>query len=1430
MLPADMDGYVTPPAGAPAPIVQFEADEFGNGQVDSIRLLDFHVDFTTPANSTLTEHAGSPLSVAAFDPREVPSGSRNVVPQPAGSALDAISDRLMFRLAYRNFGTHESLAMNHTVNAAVNPLFRAGVRYYEVRKTSLAGAWAVQEQATMAGAVGDLENRWMGSTALNLAGSQAVAYSVSSATTFTSVRYAGRLASDPAGSLAQGEATMVAGAGAQTSTSGRWGDYSDLTVDPLDDCTFWYTQEYYSATSGANWNTRIGSFQFGPCPAIQKGVLSGTVTSAATGNPITNATVLASNGFSRASAANGVYSIDPMASGTVSLTTSATNYLTANTPGVVVTTGNTTTQNIALTPLNSIVAGTGSVASDSCNSNATLDPNETVTVNLAISNVGGDGATTTNLTGTLQATGGVTSPSGPQNYGAVVSGGPAVSKSFTFTVGATCGGTVTATLSLQDGATNYGTLTYTFQVGQLTGTFPSTGGIAVAIPDNTAAGVDIPITVVGGPTISDVNVRVRINHTFDADLNISLVHPDGTSVALSTARGSSGDNFGTGANDCSGTPTVFDDAASTTIALGSPPYAGSFKPEAALSAFNGKTSNGTWKLHVVDTANLDTGTVGCVTLEINRAYSCCGVELAPGNAPAYSVAAESVSPANNALDPDETVTVNFFLKNVGGSNATNVVATLQPGGGVSAPSGPQSYGALTSLGPAVSKPFTFAVNGSCGGTVTATLALQDGATTLAPIQFTIPIGATSAVTQSFSNPTPIVIPATGTGASTGSPATPYPSNITVSGMSGVISKVTVTIPSISHTFPSDVDMLLVGPGGQKYIFLSDVIGGTDWVNISYTLDDAAAGLVPSSGTPASGTFKPTNYGTGDAFPSPAPASPYDNAATAGTATFASVFNGASPNGTWSLYVVDDAGTDIGTMATGWTLNITAQGQTCNTQACTINVPPNITTTATGPSGAVVNYTVPTCTGACGAVTSSPASGSTFPIGTTTVTVTGTRADNSTTTNTFTVTVTPNGSNGNLLISEFRLRGPGGTSDEFIEVYNNTNTPHTVSSSGGSAGYAIVAFDGTSATLKCTIPNGTVIPARGHYLCVNSAGYSLSGYPSGSPGGGVTPAPDEDIITVGEEDGGGGGDPKAPPSTATGDATYTADTPDNAAITLFNNSLAANWTAANRLDAVAPASISDALYKEGTGLPALTAGNVEGSWVRRLAGGCAGSMSGFHNHDCTTATLVNNTLPAVSGFPQDTGDNSADFIFVEANGTAGAAGSNQRLGGPGPENLASPLVRMSPSGAGTITASLIDSCTSSGNPPNRERTGSGNSGTLAIRRRFTNYTGATVTRLRFRVMDISTSPVLSGGGIADLRAVTSSDAVVSITCGGSTTVRGVTLESLPTQTGGGGFNSSLSAGIISTTPLAPGATVDINFLFNIFEAGKFRAFIIVEALP
>ena len=267
LLPSDWDGTTAPPAGAPNYFAQFTAGEFGDPS-DAMRIWEFRANFTQPNLSTFTQHAASPVVVAAFNPTD-PSG-RNDIEQPAPATssnyLDAIQDRLMHRLQYRNFGTHESLVVTHSVNVGTGTTVsthRAGIRYYEFRRAG--GSWGVNEQATFAPADG--LNRWMGSAAMNGQGDLAVGYSVSSATVFPGIRYAGRLASDPSGGLFQGEAVLVNGAGSQTSTSGRWGDYSSLNVDPADDCTFWYTTEYYSASSTAGWRTRVGKFKVGTCGA-----------------------------------------------------------------------------------------------------------------------------------------------------------------------------------------------------------------------------------------------------------------------------------------------------------------------------------------------------------------------------------------------------------------------------------------------------------------------------------------------------------------------------------------------------------------------------------------------------------------------------------------------------------------------------------------------------------------------------------------------------------------------------------------------------------------------------------------------------------------------------------------------------------------------------------------------------------------------------------------------------------------------------------------------------------------------------------------------------------------------------------------------------------------------------------------------------------
>jgi len=263
-LPADLDGTSLPPAGAPNVFAEADDDVSGFAS-DRLDLFKFHVDWSNPAASTFSGPGA--IAVAPFDsvfPCTDADGDgvpRNCVPEKDGPGLDSISDRIMFRLAYRNIGGHETLLANHTVD--VNDTEgHAGIRWYELRQTATS-PWSVFQQGTYAP---DARHRWMGSVAMDKAGDIALGFSISSASTYPSIAYAGRLSSDPAGVLGQGEALMYAGTGSeQADGGGRWGDYSSLVVDPANGCTFWYTNEYYETTGS------FGSGRSGPWSARTAG-------------------------------------------------------------------------------------------------------------------------------------------------------------------------------------------------------------------------------------------------------------------------------------------------------------------------------------------------------------------------------------------------------------------------------------------------------------------------------------------------------------------------------------------------------------------------------------------------------------------------------------------------------------------------------------------------------------------------------------------------------------------------------------------------------------------------------------------------------------------------------------------------------------------------------------------------------------------------------------------------------------------------------------------------------------------------------------------------------------------------------------------------------------------------------------------------------
>lgn len=257
MLPADVDGSTPPPSGTPEYFLSFDYND------ESLDLWQFHVNWTTPSASTFTGPTNIP--VAAFtEPcgetvTEITYTTGDCIPQTGTTqGLDSYGDRLMYRVAYRNFGSYASLLANHTVDTGTGT--QTGIRWYELRNSG--SGFGVYQQGTYAP---DSSYRWMGSIAMDKASDIALGYSVSSSTMSPTIRYTGRVASDSLGQMESEYDVLTAAKVAYGSRSDfHWGDYSSMVIDPTDDCTFWFATEYLP-TSGTHWSTRIASFSFPAC-------------------------------------------------------------------------------------------------------------------------------------------------------------------------------------------------------------------------------------------------------------------------------------------------------------------------------------------------------------------------------------------------------------------------------------------------------------------------------------------------------------------------------------------------------------------------------------------------------------------------------------------------------------------------------------------------------------------------------------------------------------------------------------------------------------------------------------------------------------------------------------------------------------------------------------------------------------------------------------------------------------------------------------------------------------------------------------------------------------------------------------------------------------------------------------------------------------
>jgi len=340
-LPADLDGATPPPDATPGYFLNFET-------LSSLRLYRLSPDFTIPANSTLS--AATPdIPVMPFS---MACNGGTCVPQPNNQKLDSLGDRLMYRLAYRVFSgsggvfDHASMVVNHSVVAGSS----VGVRWYELRQTAPGGALSLYQQGQFAP---DSSYRWMGSAAMDGAGNIAVGYSLSSGNIYPAIAFAARTPDLPAGTMGA-EKILQSGAGAQTTYS-RWGDYTSLRIDPSDDTTFWYTNEYYSRNSrlfNYLWSTAISSFTVGggsssdfslaaapnSLTVPRGGSNATTITVSGSGSPVT----LSVSGLPRATSAS--FSSNPVTpTGSSQLTISTSRGASSGTYSIQITGNNGTT-------------------------------------------------------------------------------------------------------------------------------------------------------------------------------------------------------------------------------------------------------------------------------------------------------------------------------------------------------------------------------------------------------------------------------------------------------------------------------------------------------------------------------------------------------------------------------------------------------------------------------------------------------------------------------------------------------------------------------------------------------------------------------------------------------------------------------------------------------------------------------------------------------------------------------------------------------------------------------------------------------------------------------------------------------------------------------------------------------------------------------
>lgn len=603
--PVNLDGMTLPPAGAPGMIMRMADDGWAGVTQDRLEIFELTLDFTTPANSSLS--AAINLPTQPFDTELNGFTAFSAIAQPGTTLeLDPLRELLMNKIIYRNFGSHESLVCNHVTDVTGND--DAGVRWYELRRTGgTAGSWVIYQQGTYSP---DNTSRWMASIGINADGSIGLAYNVSDATSvFPGLRYTGRKECDPLGDMTFPETTIIDGSAANGSN--RYGDYNTLSVDPVDQ-TFWFTGQY-NPTS--RWATRVANFEipfncFGikltagdltqtvcqPTDAVYAfdlellGGFTGSVTFSATGLPAGTTATFDTNPAS--------------ADGSYTMTVSGTGAATAGTYSITIT-------------------GADGPESDDFTVELIIDELLTA-VPALLTPVDGAGSESTNPPYTWSSVAGATS------YDIVIATDMALTnvvETATTSSSSYLGNTLNTvtqyfwavTPSNSCGAGPQSAVSEFTTANISCGSFVSMDtpiNIPNSAPPNTQVST---ITVSGTGNITDLNIlNLNIQHTWIADLTVTLTHVEtGTSAALFTTP-------------CFNELNILGDFDDAGGALPCPPNGGVYAPQNPFSVFNGEAAAGTWTLTVDDGANFDGGSIESWTLELcgNISTSPCPPEYA----------------------------------------------------------------------------------------------------------------------------------------------------------------------------------------------------------------------------------------------------------------------------------------------------------------------------------------------------------------------------------------------------------------------------------------------------------------------------------------------------------------------------------------------------------------------------------------------------------------------------------------------------------------------------------------------------------------------------------------------------------------------------------------------------------------------------------